>query len=129
MKFEDTPLGMTGCMRCGGCGYGDYPVDHPYHCADCAEYVIAVKRPGCRLCGGTGIMACTINHVHGAETPCGLGIEKDGELCHQCDLPVEGDDGCQRGCWQPINTIADGKAVFADLGFDTEIVKRGDRDA
>lgn len=122
MKLENVPIGFAQCPRCTGCGYGEYTPDDPDYCASCANDVIAVRRPGCRVCGGTGIRRCLIEHEHGADgTPCGNPIEKNGELCYHCDLPVEGDNGCQRGCWTPIETIADGRAVFAELGFDTEI--------
>lgn len=95
----------TMCMRCSGCGD-----------SRCCASIIAEKRPGCRVCGGTGVALCDRpmglhpDHGHGSA------VEDPGELCTYCDQPTPLDGSSCQTCWRPVGNLADSKALFARDG-------------
>ena len=110
---------LVSCPRCSGCGYEE-------ECPDCWTNEILVKRPGCRVCGGSGKVPCKFDHPH-PEHPCSGESEKPGEPCFHCDQPIPLDGSHCPTCWTPVpDNLADQKAMFADMGLS--LTKQEDND-
>lgn len=108
---------LVACPRCSGCGDG---------CGDCLTEVVLVKRPGCRVCGGTGRVPCAFDHPH-PEHPCATATEAPGAPCNGCDEPTPLDGSLCPDCWQAVpDNLADQKAMFADMGLS--LTKQGEPD-
>lgn len=110
--MSEPAAASVACPRCCGCGYEEA-------CEDCWRDVVLVKRPGCYVCGGTGLTPCRFDppHPHPGR-PCSAVSEVPGAPCYHCDRPTPLDGSSCPHCWIPVSdNLADQKAMFADMGL------------